>query len=86
MIFLDILTVRLFSLNVELRGDFVYLGLYLCQLPLERFNDRIGHVMKTVFALLYNVKLENAGKFQFLREIKIRYLNNTDLCHSKFYY
>lgn len=60
----------MFILRVELRGDFLYLGLYLRQLPLEKFNDNIGHVMKTVFALLYNVELENAGKFQFLRNKK----------------
>lgn len=48
----------MFTIRLHIRDDCVYVGLFLRQLPLEKFNDSIGGVMKTVFALLYNVKLE----------------------------
>lgn len=58
----DLLSTNMFNMDFKLQEENVMALLYLINIPLPRFNAKIGSVMKSVFSIVFDITCDYNGK------------------------
>lgn len=56
VLFIGIISSKVFALLIDQEESRVFMKVYFNRLPLEKFTNKVGNTMKTLFALVFDMQ------------------------------